>query len=174
MRSFIFLFFLLTSGNQFSQFKFFNSFPYKKNYLPVYISYYPQDQPDSIKMYFKNAFQQKKIKVINKEEMQLLLKQESGRIFSIIKSDGNRSQSVLQQVEQLQEPVCSSLQINLQFNSEQMIDSLKWKTYTQPINPKNKIADDWLTVNIDDLKDMTFSKAIDAVVDSIIVSNKLQ
>jgi hypothetical protein len=175
MKLLISLFLLfITVRSHFSQLLVSGSYLQEKDYLPVYISYYPEPQPDSIKMFFKNALLQRKIEVITKEKMQELVKQESERIFSFIRSNGNRSESILEQVEQLQEPVCNSVQINLQFNSGNKIDSIKWKTSILPINPQKKINREWSFVNIDSLKNLPFKKMIDAVVDSIIDSNKLK
>jgi hypothetical protein len=125
MKLFISLLFLFTTGNEFSQFYPFNPCLQNKIYLPIYINYYPEGQPDSIKIYFTNAFQKRKIEIITKEKMQSLLKKESERIFSVIRSNDSRSESILEQVERLQQPVCNSVLINLQFNTMNNIDSIK-------------------------------------------------
>ncbi len=142
--------------------------------MPVCINYYPEEQPDSIKMYFTNAFQQRKIEVITKEKMQLLFRKESERIFSVIRSNRSGSESILEQAERLQQAVCNSVAISLRSNSMNNIDSIKWKNSVLPINPQNKVSNEWSFVNIDSLKKLPFKKMIDAVVDSIIDSNKLK
>lgn len=148
---------------------------WKKIKLPVCITYTPLNPPDSIQQYFIKSFEQRKITLISKKEMQKLTIEEIQRVFNLPKNNQSNPEPVADRIKKLQQPVCNSLHIHFESQEENNAFVIKWKTYTQPVTiENNRDNTKWQLVNTDNLVSIPASSVIESVVDSIIASKKLQ
>lgn len=108
--------------------------------------------------------------------MQQLTNEEIQRVFNLIKNNrSGSSEPVADKIKKLQQPVCNSLYIHFENQEENKVFVIKWKTYIQPATIEhNRDNTEWQLINTNNLVDLPVTSVIESVIDSIIVSKKLQ
>lgn len=122
----------------------------KKNsaaYLPVFISYFNKQIPDSIQDFMKIYLQTKKIEVISFDGYMLLFKEQlAGKMNEWVtsgKADGMNATKIAKYEDEISKPICNLLAIKVfkdsSMSENYLIDSIHWYVNKMPVKDTNKI-----------------------------------